>query len=289
MQTQLWPITREQQRLVGGASAPAEVDCESIRLLTYIALTAGARGIEFQSDRPLAAAPPDLQLTLALLNTELELIEPWATVGSNISLATSTDPQVVGLVIQTDRARLLVMMRLASGSQHVPRPMATAPASIVVPGVPESHEVYELTPVGLRPINHKRVTGGTQITIDEFQLTALVLLTPDPVVINTLERRLAAMAGRAADLQRELAGRTLAGLESIDHQLPPRPKEAPQVADWLAKAHTSLADADKALAAGDRPLAYMSARKAMGPLEQYQAAPLGTGRHDANIRRSLAR
>jgi hypothetical protein len=268
VQTQLWPITREQQRLVGGASAPAEVDCESVRLLTYIALTAGARGIEFQSDRPLAAAPPELRLTLALLNTELELMEPWATVGGNISLATSTDPQVVGLVIQTDRARLLVMMRLASGSQHVPRPMATAPASIVVPGVPESHEVYELTPVGLRPINHKRVTGGTQITIDEFQLTALVLLTPDPVVINTLERRLAAMAGRAADLQRELAGRTLAGLESIDHQLPPRPKEAPQVADWLAKARTSLADADKALAAGDRPLAYMSARKAMGPLEQ---------------------
>lgn len=270
VQTQLWPITREQQFLVGGPSAPAEVDCESIRLLTYLALTAGARGIEFQSDRPLASAPPDVRLTLALLNIELELVEPWATIGGNISLATSTDPQVVGLVIQTDRARLLIMMRLASGSQHVPRPMATAPASIVVPGVPESHEVYELTPVGLRPINHKRVTGGTQVTIDEFQLTALVLLTPDPVVVNTLERRLAAMAGRAADLQRELALHTLAQLEGIDHQLPPRPKEAPQAAEWLAKARTDLADADRALAAGDRPLAYLSARKAMGPMEQYK-------------------
>ena len=270
VQTQLWPITREQQLLVGGAAAPAEVDCESIRLLTYMALTAGARGIEFQSDRPLVAAPPELQLNLALLNNELELLEPWATIGGNISLATSTDPQVVGLVIQTDRARLLIMMRLAKGSQHVPRPMATAPAAIVVPGVPESHEVYELTPVGLRPINHKRVTGGTQITIDEFQLTALVLLTPDPVVVNTLERRLAAMAGRAADLQRELARRELAELESVDRRLPPRPKEAPQAVEWLAKARTALADADTAMAANDRPLAYLSARKAMGPMEQYK-------------------
>jgi hypothetical protein len=270
VQTQLWPITREQQFLVGRANAPAEVDCESIRLLTYMALAAGARGIEFQSDRPLESAPPELQLTLALLNSELELLEPWATIGSNISVATSTDPQVVGLVIQTDRARLLIMMRLANGSQHVPRPMATAPAAIVVPGVPESHEVYELTPVGLRPINHKRVTGGTQVTIDEFQLSALVLLTPDPVVVNTLERRLAAMAARAADLQRELAMRTLDHLESVDRQLPPRPREAPQAIEWLAKAHTALADADKALAAGDRPLAYLSARKAIGPMEQYK-------------------
>jgi hypothetical protein len=269
VQTQLWPITREEQALVGGSSAPGEVDCESVRLLTYMALTAGARGIEFQSDRPLAAAPPELQLTLALLNMELELMEPWATIGNNISLAASTDPQVVGRVIRTERARLLVMMRLAKGSQHVPRPLAAAPASIVVPGVPESHEVYELTPVGLRPINHKRVAGGTQVTIDEFQLTALVLLTPDPVVVNTIERRLAAMAARAADLQRELAGRTLAHVESIDRQLPPRPKEAPQAAQWLTKARTALADADKALSAGDRPLAYQLSRKAMGPLEQF--------------------
>ncbi len=270
VQTQLWPATREQQLLIGGASAPAEVDCESIRLLMYMALTAGARGIEFQSDRPLASARPDVQLTLMLLNNELELMEPWATTGSDVSLATSTDPQVAGTVIRTDRARLLIMMRLAGGSQHVPRPMATAPAAIVVPGVPESHEVYELTPVGLRPINHKRVTGGTQITIDEFQLTALVLLTPDPVVVNTLERRVAAMAARAADLQRDLAGRTLADLESIDRQLPPRAREAPQAPDWLTKANTALADADKALASGDRPLAYLSARKAMGPMEQYK-------------------
>ncbi|HEX3998144.1 MAG TPA: hypothetical protein VHX65_06310 [Pirellulales bacterium] len=270
IQTQLWPITREQEVLVGGAAAPAEVDCKSIRLLTYMALTSGARGLEFQSERPFAAAPADVRLTLTLLNLELELLEPWATIGSNISLATSTDPQVVGFVVQTDRARLLIMMRLAAGSQHVPRPMATAPASIVVPGVPESHEVYELTPVGLRPINHKRVTGGTQVTIDEFQLSALVLLTPDPVVVNTLERRLAAMATRAADLQRELAVQTLLRLESIDRQLPPRPREAPQASEWLTKARTELADADRALAAGDRPTAYLSARKAMGPMEQYK-------------------
>ncbi len=270
VQTQLWPSTRTQQALVTRENIVPEIDCESMRLLTYVALMAGARGIEFQSDRPLMATPVDMQLSLALLNMELELLEPWTTVGSNISVAASNDPQVTGFVIQTDRARLLLMMRLAAGSQHVPRPKATAPATIVVPGVPESHSVYELTPVGLRPINHQRVTGGTQITIDEFQLSALVLLTPDPVVIDTLQRRLAAMSMRAAELQHDLANQTMARLDAIDRQLPPRPSQAPQAADWLAKAHTEMADADKSLAAGDRPGAYYAARRAIGPMEQYK-------------------
>lgn len=270
VQTQIWPATRQQQTLVTRENIIPEVDCESMRLLTYLALTSGARGIEFQSDRPLMATPVDMQLSLALLNMELELLEPWTTVGGNISLASSNDPQVTGFVIQTDRARLLLMMRLAAGSQHVPKPKATAPATIVVPGVPESHAVYELTPVGLRPINHERVTGGTQITIDEFQLSALVLLTPDPVVIDTLQRRLAAMSMRAAELQRDLAVQTMARLDVIDRQLPPRPGQAPQAVEWLTKARTEMADADKALTAGDRASAYAAARRAIGPMEQYK-------------------
>jgi hypothetical protein len=64
-------------------------------------------------------------------------------------------------------------MRIAPGSQYVPKPAAPGPVTIVVPGIPEAHETYELTPAGLLPLKHKRVTGGMQITIDDFQLSAI--------------------------------------------------------------------------------------------------------------------
>jgi hypothetical protein len=270
VQTQIAETTREQQLLFPDFRAPAAADNESLRLLTYLAITSGARGIEFQSESPLSVAPPSLQLTLALLNFELDLVEPWTAAGSNVTVASTGDPQLVGFILQTEKARLLVPMRLAPASQYLPRPATSGPVSLVVPGVPESHAVYEITPVGLRPLNHERVTGGMQVTIDEFQLASLVLITPDPVVVNTLNRRLAATAQRAADLERELAARTLAELEATDRLLPRRANEAPQALEWLKKARAELETANKALAAGDRPNAFQASRRALGPLEQFK-------------------
>ena len=225
--------------------AAAAADNESMRLMTYLALTSGARGIEFQSESPLTVAPPTLQLALALLNFELDLVEPWTAAGSRVTIASTGDPQLVGFILQTEKARLLVPMRLAPGSQYVPRPAESGPVSLIVPGVPESHAVYEITPVGLRPLNHERVTGGTQVTIDEFQLASLILITPDPVVVNSLDRRLAVTAQRASDLQRELAIRTLSELDATDRLLPRRAQESPKTVEWMTKAKTDLAEAEK--------------------------------------------
>ncbi len=249
---------------------PASAAAEAVRLLTYTTIGSGAHGLEFQSDVPLVQMPPDMRRTLALLNLELELIEPWAATGAVSEPAMSLDPQLLGLVLQTDKARLLMAMRLAPGSQYVPQPAAAGPAVFVVPGVPESYEFYELSPTGLRKLNHKRVTRGIQVTLDDFQLSSLVLITPDPVVVTTLDRRLAAMSMQAVDLQREVTSQTLAQYEAIDRQLPRRAKEAPAVAEWLAKAQAEFADADRLLAAGDRRAAFMASRQALGPLKQLE-------------------
>ena len=57
VQTQLPAATRDQQLFFPDFRAPAAADNEAIRLLTYIALTSGARGIEFQTETPLTTAP----------------------------------------------------------------------------------------------------------------------------------------------------------------------------------------------------------------------------------------
>ncbi|HEV3416257.1 MAG TPA: hypothetical protein VG056_05575 [Pirellulales bacterium] len=269
VQTELSPAACEQAAMFSGSRPPIPADGESLRMLTYSALSAGARGIEFRLESSLDSAPQSLQLELALLNLELELVEPWAATGSFVTTAASLDQQIVGAVLQTQTTHLLLPIRIAPHSQYIPYLPEKAthePVTIVVPGIPEWHSAFELTPAGLLPLKHTRGTGGEHITIDDFQLSSMVLITADPVVIDALTRRLAQLADRSAPLQRELTAQTLAEVEAIDRRLPHKPPEALPT-EWLAKARAGLAEADKALA-GDRPAAYRAARKAIGPLEQ---------------------
>ena len=267
VQTQLSPAAEQQWAMFSGTRSPLFADAESIRLLTYAALSAGARGIEFRMSSPLSNAPATVQLELAMLNQELEVADSWTATGSYVVTAGSTDRQISGAVLQTQSTRLVLPMRIATGSQYVPKPVS-GPGAIIVPGVPEGYDAYELTPAGLLPLKHARVTGGMQVTVDEFQLTAMLLVTSDAAAINALSRRLAQLAERTAPLAHDLAVGTLAEVEAIDRRIPHKPQESGLPEDLLTKARADIAVADKAFAAGDRPAAYQAARKAIGPLEQ---------------------
>ncbi len=270
VQTQLAPAVRDQQLLFGQPPPAVDADVQSIRLLTYAALAAGARGIEFRSETSLENSRPTQLLQLALLNQELELAEPWAAIGSYVTTLTASDALITGAVLQTDKARLILPMRLAAGSQFVPKPAAASEITITIPGAPEAHNVYELSPAGLQPLKHRRVTGGVQITLEDFQLSSLLLMTPDPAITSAIAKRVAQMTERAADLQRELTARTLAEVEAVDARMPRTPLETTLGGNLLTKAKTDLAEADKALAANDRGAAFVAARRAMGPLEQFK-------------------
>jgi hypothetical protein len=267
VQTQLSPAEQQQWSMFSGTRGPLPPDVEAIRLLTYSELSAGARGIEFRLDLPLSAAPSTLQLELTLLNQELELAESWAATGSYVVTAASVDRQISGAVLQAQATRLVLPMRIAPGSQYAPKP-ATGEGNVIVPGVPEGNDAYELTPAGLQPLKHKRVAGGMQITLEDFQLTSMVLVTSDPAAINALSRRLDQMARRTAPLAHELAVQTLAEVEAVDRRLIHKQHESALPTDWLTKARADIAAADKALAASDWPAAYQADRRAMGPLEQ---------------------
>lgn len=270
VQTQLAAATRDQQLFFPDFRAPAAADNEAIRLLTYIALTSGARGIEFQTETPLTTAPRSLLANLSVLNAELDLVEPWAAAGGLVTTASSSDSKLIGFSLQTEKARLLVVMRLAPDSQYVPQPATAGPASMVVPGIPESYTVQEITPVGLRPLNNRRVAGGMQITFDDFQLCSLVLITKDEGVLATIKQRLQATALRAADAEHDLATESLAEFTAVERQLPRRPNESPVALEWLRKAKAQIAEADQDITANRRPESFLAARQALGPLEQFK-------------------
>jgi hypothetical protein len=227
------------------------------------------------SESPLTADDPETRqraMALELLNLELELLEPWAAAGSFMTNVDVTDPNVVGAVLRTDRARLLMPTFSAPGAQYVPAQSAASGLSLVAPGVPESSNAYELTPGGIRVLRHKRVTGGVRVTLDDFGLTSLVLLAHDPLVINSLTQRAAALGPRAAELQRQLAARRFQVVEEVAAQLGGRTTAAQQSGAWLGAAREALQLCDSRLAAKDYAAAYLSAERALRALRLVERA-----------------
>lgn len=269
VQTQPAATLREQWAILGrGEAPPGAVANEQLRLLVYTAITAGSRGLIFESDSRLDLQDADTRsraMALELLNLELDLVEPWAAAGQFVAAVPGSLPEVVAAMLRTERARLLVPIWSARGAQFVSGQAAAHGVSFVVPGVPESNRAYELTPGGLRPIHHRQATGGMSVTLDEFGLTSLVLLTQDPLIHNSLTKRAREIGPRAAELQRSLAADKLRMVEQVHARLASR-FPVPQAAEWIATAKKSLQSCDGSLAIKDAAGAYAHANRAMRPL-----------------------
>lgn len=274
VQTQLAPSIRRQWSGLGLMGVePAAASCEQIRLLTYTAVAAGVRGLLFESQSSLDAPDADTRtraLALELLNLELTLIERWAA-GDFVATVQGSEPEVLGGVLRTERARLLVAIWSGPGAQFVPGQSAASGVSFVVKGVPESNRAYLMIPGAIEPLRPKRVAGGTRITLDEFGLTSLVLMTEKPIVVATMSRQAERIARRAAQLQRDLAAAKLQAVEHAHAQLSSH-AGGPQSVAWLGEARQRIQSSDASLGAGDYPTAYREAQRAMRPLRLLERA-----------------
>ncbi|MHB1034122.1 MAG: hypothetical protein ACYC35_07035 [Pirellulales bacterium] len=268
-------IEEQWAALAGGRLPVVTVQDEQIRLLASTMLAAGSRGFLFESHARLDAPDPAARqraMTLELVNLELELVDRWAAAGNLLAEIPGSDAAVKAAVLRTDHARLLLPLWSAAGAQFVPGQSAGNDIALVVPGVPEEYDVYEITPAGFRTVRHKRGTGGTRLAIGEFALTTTILLTQDPLALDFLSRRLAQIGRRAAELQRELAAGRLSNAETTDRELTRLGQPAPEAAKWLALARKNLAECDAHLAAGNPQASYLEACRAMRPLRMLERA-----------------
>jgi hypothetical protein len=267
VQTQLSPALAEQLRaLTSTDGLPLAVPYEQMRLLVYTAIGAGTRGLVFSSYAPLNAQDPDTQqraMSLEQVNLELGLIDPWTASGGLAGTVSGSVGEVTGAVLRTDRARLLLPMWLSPAAQYVPGQSAANNLALVVPGVPESASAYELTPGGLRPLLHKRVVGGMQVTLDEFGVAGAVFLAQDPLVIDTVARQMARIGPRMAELQRSLAARKWQLVSQAQAALGQRVSPPAQVPQWLSSAGKSIGECNAQFAARQYQASYAMAERAM--------------------------
>jgi hypothetical protein len=302
VQTQLSPELQMQAAgLSAGRASSPSVSVEQVRLLAYHALAGGSRGLLFNSPTRLDAQDPATRVRAAgleLLNYELDAIEPWGASGSLVATAPVTTaevpkpgttitrgqapklleynlpplPNVQVALLQTERARLLMPLWTGPGAQYVAGQQAASGASFVIPGVPEANDVYRITPGGLPPAKHSRVTGGIRVSLDEMSLTSMLVMTQDPVVIGALLRRSNERGGRILQLQRELSAAELQRTVEIDAQLTAQGHLVPQGRDLIRQAQRDLQAADAPGMMREPSAAYEQARRALRPMQLLQRA-----------------
>lgn len=258
---------------------PVGPQAEHVRLLTYTALSAGMRGIGFWSDRWLADSHlgRDRLLECALLNQEMEMIEPLLMSASEPQWIGTSSPDVRAAVMQTGKGILVLPIWQGKGAQFVPGQSAISKLVIVVPQVPQSMQCWEVTPGEVRGIKAERVPGGTKITIPEFGLTTALVFTSDmPQVVRFQEMSLIRRQ-QAAQWTYDMALYELEKVVAIEKQLEQQQHTLPDAAALINDAQNRLQTAKQLWDNRLFSEAYREAQRALRPVRilmraQWEAA-----------------
>lgn len=257
----------------GHFDEPVGPQPEQIRLLTYLALSAGCKGLGFWSDQFLADSHQgrDRLLTLALLNQELQMLEPLllGVVDTPVWIDTSV-PEVKAAVLRCDRGVLVLPMWLGKGAQHVPGQAASAGLTLTVPMVPTGAAAWVVSPGEVKALAPpKRVVGGSKIEMTEFDVTAAIVFTSDNSPTGLLVRwqdQCRRMQKLAAQWTYDLAKTEIEKVEKVQVQLRDLGREPADGKTLLAKSGQYMADSKAAWEANDFAKAYHDAQRAMRPL-----------------------
>jgi hypothetical protein len=244
---------------------------EQIRLLTYIALSAGYRGLGFWSDRFLADSHQgrDRLLTLALLNQELLLLEPLLVTAKEPLWRNTSNPEVKAAIFHTDRGVLVLPIWIGQGAQFVPGQSATPKLTIVVPETPLGTQPWQITPVEVRSLEQERVVGGTKVTIPEFSLTTAILFTADNSPTGILvyfQDRVRPQREMVAQWARDLAQIELDKITRVHEQLEAAGHSLPDGAELLHNARSRFQVCLQAWENHDYRRTYQEAERVLRPL-----------------------
>lgn len=255
-----------------GFQEPIGPQPEQIRLLTYAALAAGCRGIGFWSDRFLADSHQgrDRLLALALLNQELQMLEPLlVSVVESPNWIETSNPEVKAAVLRTEKGMLVLPIWLGKGAQYVPGQEATVKLSIVVPQVPTGAQAWELSPGDVYALPIERVVGGTKVTVPEFSLTTAIVFTsdngPNGLVVR-LQDQTRRMRRTAAQWAHDLAEVEIEKVMKIEDELERGQHTLPDGKALADNARARLKNSVEFWNSGDYRQAYAEAQRALRPL-----------------------
>ena len=289
-----------------------QITPEQLRLMTYMALSAGYRGLGFIGDADLTRpAGRALLIEMAFLNEEIDLLEsvlarssdpipdyfafdpppsdlppPGALPGTRVrpQKEQAPKPELLASAIAVERrGALLLLTDYAPNAQYQPSQMA-AHNLVIRAQIPESAQAFEVSPGEVKLLTRERAPGGTQINLEDFGTSAMILCTTDLGLKDRVEAAIARVRPLAVQLaieQAELMFQTateINGRLNADGQHLVTPEDLKRRADagitdhptderdLLLKAEASIKAARDAQEREDFPLAWSEARRAGRPL-----------------------
>lgn len=271
---------------------------EQARIDAYSIFAAGFRGWGVKGDSDLTRdSGRSMLIELGFLNEELDLVEsllsdqqgqiqavdchppdpPMQLAKNGISSLnqkmlihkeTNKHASAAGVAISLaeNRGRLLLVADMDDASQWQPPQMSVNNMTVRVPGAAENATPYLISPGEVRVLERKRVPGGLQIIIPEFDTTAMVLLTADEALGQWLSVAVARNRALACSLAIEQAERQVAWVTDTHNRLANDGIGVNDAGLWLGKAQERLRSAREAQAREDFSQAWAEARRGLRPL-----------------------
>ena len=245
---------------------------EQIRILTYLGLAAGCRGLAFSSDRFLADSHQgrDRLLMLALLNQEIIMLEPLLlSLRETPYWIETSDKNVKAAILRCEKGLLVLPIWLGDNSQFVTGQGAISNLSMVVPLVPDGTQPWEISPGRVQSLQYKaeRRLTGMRIVIPEFDLTSAVVFTADQEgIVSKWQNHARLMAPQCSQWARDLAAVQLEKVKKINAELV---EMAPQLLvgeDLIQQSERRLRAANRADEVRDYMNAYLEGMRATRPL-----------------------
>ncbi|MBI2297979.1 MAG: hypothetical protein HYU66_03340 [Armatimonadetes bacterium] len=184
-----------------------------IRLATYAALAAGARGVFFDHAGHLCDGPDpyngvDRRLTMRQLCAEMAAMERFMAGGQALPPPRAVAGVATGL-LALGRERLVLAYRDRPLDSRSVGGAGAGPFTLDVPVENAAGlRVYALAPDGLRPLPADLRSGALRISVEWLDLTGAWLITPEPVteLAQALDTALPETAARASRPERRRAG-----------------------------------------------------------------------------------
>lgn len=256
---------------------------EQVQLLAYTALSAGVRGFGIWSDRWLADSHHgrDRLLMCALLNQELEMIEPLlVTATGDPQWIGTSSPDVRAAVMQTSKGVLVLPVWQGKGAQFVPGQAAVSKLTLTVPQVPQSMQCWEVTPGEVRGLKTERVPGGIKVTIPEFGLATALVFTGDTLQIVRFQEMSRTRRQQAAQWTYDMALYELQKVVAVERQLEQQRHTIPDAAALINDAQNRLQSAKKLWDNRSYSEAYREAQRALRPVRILMRAQWDQGLKD---------
>jgi len=237
-----------------------------IRLMAYLALSAGCRGLAFWADESLndERLGKARKLELALLNQQFTLLEPYLATIQDVQWIKTVDPRIQAAILRCDGGFVVLPIWTAPGNQFVMGSSHVKNLQIVIPGIPIDAQVFEVVPGDLRSIHHRRAAGGIEVTLPDFAICTALLCTNDANAIGKIQQQAQQTARLAAQWAYDAAREELTAVEAIHEQLKAQGLDRPYDVQLREQAYKQLEESFKAFNRGnlaDHRLSYEASQR----------------------------